>query len=122
MELQDAKHRLGMLHNMVRDGEALRIENDKCRRAIKELWADIKSMKLRTVLAIDRARQYEAEFDSIMKEWNWNAQLWSLLLTSWPLEETMYIPEWATNAYQAPSGSLYWHLIKNKTHNFDAKK
>ena len=37
VELQDAKHRLGMLHDMVRDGEALRTENDKCKTAIKEL-------------------------------------------------------------------------------------
>ena len=40
----------------------------------------------------------------------------------WPLEETMYLPEWATNAYQAPSGSLYSHLIEDETHNFDAEK
>ena len=122
VELQDAKHRLGMLHDMVLDGEALHIENDKCKRAIKELWADIKSMKLGTILAIARARQYEAEFDSIMEEWNRNARLRSHLLTSWPLEETMYIPEWAADAYQAPSGSLYWHLIEDETHNFDAEK
>ena len=104
------------------DGEALHTENEKCRRAIKELWADIKSMKLGTILAIARARQYEAEFDSIMEEWNQNARLRSLLLILWPLEETMYIPEWAADPNQAPSGSLYWHLIKDETHNFDAEK
>ena len=53
------------------------------------------------------SRQYEAEFDSIMEEWNRNARLRSLLLTSWPVEETMYLPEWAADAYQAPHGSLY---------------
>ena len=89
---------------------------------IKELWADIQSMKLGTILAIARAQQYEAEFDSIMEEWNWNARLRSLLLTSWLLEETMYLPEWAGDAYQAPSGSLYWHLIEDETHNFDVEK
>ena len=107
MELQDAKHQLGMLHDMVLDGEAVRIKNDKCRRAIKELWADIKSMKLVTILAIARARKYEAKFDSIMEEWNRNARLRSLLLTLWLLEKTMYILEWAADAYQAPNGSLY---------------
>ena len=89
---------------------------------IKELWADIQSMKLATILAIARAWQYEAEFDSIMEEWNRNAQLRSLLVTSLPLEETMYLPEWAANAYQAPNGSLYWHRIEDETHNFDAEK
>ena len=79
-------------------------------------------MKLGTILAIARVRQYEVEFESIMEEWNRNARLRSLLLTLWLLEETMYIPEWAADAYQAPSGSLYWHLIKDKTHNFDAEK
>ena len=54
VELQDTKHRLGLLHNMVLDGEALRTENDKCRRAIKELWADINSMKLTIILTIAR--------------------------------------------------------------------
>ena len=57
-----------------------------------------------------------------MEEWNRNARLRSLLLTSWPLEETMYPPEWAADAYQAPHGSLYWHLIENEIHNFDADK
>ena len=122
VDLQDAKHRLGILHDMVLDGKALCTENDKCRRAIKELWVDIKSMKLGTILAIARARQHEAAFDTIMEEWNRNAWLRSLLFTSWLLEETMYIPKWASDAYQAPSGSLYWHLIKNETHNFDAEK
>ena len=57
VELQDAKHRLGMLHDMVRDGEALRTENGICKTAIKELWANIQSMKLGIVLAIARVRQ-----------------------------------------------------------------
>ena len=79
-------------------------------------------MKLGTILAIARARQYEAEFDGIMEKWNQNARLRSLLLTSWPLEETMYLPEWTADAYQASSGSFYWHLIEDETHNFDAEK
>ena len=107
VEFQDAKHRLGMLHDMVRDGEILRTENDKCRTAIKELWAGIESMKLGTILAIARARQYELEFDSITDKWSRNSRLRSLLFTSWPLEETMYISKWAVVAYQAPSGSIY---------------
>ena len=107
MEFQDVMGLLGMVHNMVQDGEALRTKNGKCKTVIKELWADIQSMKLGTILAIARARQYEAEFDSIMEEWNRNAQLRRLLLTSWPLEKTMYLLEWAADAYQAPSGSLY---------------
>ena len=92
---------------MVQDGEALRTENGRCRTVIKELWADMRSMKLGTILAITRAWQYEAEFDSIMEEWNRNAWLRSLLLTSWPVEEIMYLLEWAADAYQAPHGSLY---------------
>ena len=59
---------------------------------MKELWANIKSMKLETILAIARAWQYEAEFDSIMEEWNRNARLWSLLLTSWPLKKPCTYP------------------------------
>ena len=82
----------------------------------------MQSMKLWTILAIARARQYEAEFDSIMEEWNQNARLRSLLLTSWLVEETMYLPKWAADAYQAPHGSLYLHLIEDETHNFDAEK
>ena len=107
VEFQDVMGRLGMVHNMVQDGEALRTENGRCRTVIKELWADMQSMKLGTILAIARARQYEAEFDSILEEWNRNARLRSLLLTSWPVEETMYLPEWSADAYQAPHGSLY---------------
>ena len=101
MELQDAKHRLGIFHNMVRDSEALRSENDKFRTYIIELWTDIKRMKLGTILAIAKTRQYESEFDCILEEWNQNSKVRSLLLTSWPLEETMYRSEWATDVYQA---------------------
>ena len=122
MELQDAKHRLGMFHNMMQDGEALRYENDKFKTCIKELWTDIKSMKLGTILAIARARQYKVEFDSILEEWNWNSRLRNLLFISCPLGETMYISEWATDVYQAPSGSIYWNLIEDETHNFDVDK
>ena len=107
MEFQDVMGRLGMVHNMMQDGEALRFENGRCRTVIKELWADMQSMNFGTILAIARVRQYEAEFDSIMEEWNQNARLQSLLLTSWPIEETMYLPKWAADAYQAPHGSLY---------------
>ena len=70
MEFQDVMGRLGMVHNMVQDGKALRTENGICRTVIKELWADMHSVKLETILAITKAWQYEAEFDSIMEEWN----------------------------------------------------
>ena len=68
VEFQDVMGRLGMVHNMVQDGKALKTENGKCKMVIKELWADIQSMKLGTILAIARAQQYEAKFDSIMEE------------------------------------------------------
>ena len=50
--------RLGMVHNMVQDSEALRTKNGRYRTVRKELWADMQSMKLGTILAIARARQY----------------------------------------------------------------
>ena len=94
VELDGAKHQLQMFHNMVGDGEDLKRENDKFKNYMKELWVDIKSMKLKTIRAIARASlQYELEFDSILEEWNRNSRLRSLLPTSWPLEETMYISE-----------------------------
>ena len=107
MELDDAKHQLQMVHDMVWDGEDLKCENDKFKTYMKELWVDIKNMKLATILVIAKIRQYELEFDSILEEWNQNSRLQSLLLTSWPLEETMYISEWAADIYQSPSGSIY---------------
>ena len=79
-------------------------------------------MKLGTILTIARAKQYDLEFDNILEEWNRNSRLWSLLLTSWPLEETMYLSEWIVDVYQAPIGSIYWNLIKDKSHNFDIDK
>ena len=47
VEFQDVMGRLGMVHNMVQDGEALRTENGRCRTVIKELWADIQSIEAR---------------------------------------------------------------------------
>ena len=35
-EFHDVMGRLGMVHNMVQDGEALRTENGRCRTVIKE--------------------------------------------------------------------------------------
>ena len=56
VEFKDVMGRLGMVHNMVQDGEALKTKNGRCRTVIKELWADMQSMKLETILAIARAR------------------------------------------------------------------
>ena len=41
VEFQDIMGRLGMVHNMVQDDEALRTENGRCWTVIKELWADM---------------------------------------------------------------------------------
>ena len=57
VEFQDVMGQLGMVHNMVQDGEALRTENGKYKTVIKELWADIQSMKPGTIFTIARARQ-----------------------------------------------------------------
>ena len=71
VEFQDVMGQLGMVHNMVQDGEALRIENGKCKTVIKELWGDIQSMKLGTILAIKvifiKMRQTEVSFLKIPK-------------------------------------------------------
>ena len=73
VELDGAKHELQMFQNMVRDGKDLKHKNDRFRTYIKELWTDIKSMKLETILTIARVKQYELEFDSILEEWNLNS-------------------------------------------------
>ena len=113
VELDGAKHQLQMFQDMVHDSEDLKHENDRFKTYIKELWVDIKNIKLGTILAIARARQFELEFDSILEEWNQNSRLRSLLLTSWPLEETMYISEWAADVYQAWKHLLEFHQRQN---------
>ena len=56
-----------MVHNMVQDGEALRTENGRCKTVIKELWADMQSMKLGTILAIARARSMRQSLIALWK-------------------------------------------------------
>ena len=69
VEFQDVIGRLGMVHNMVQDGEALRTENGRCRTVIKELWADMQSMKLGIILASARARQYDLDWGTSCAHW-----------------------------------------------------
>ena len=49
------------------------------------------------MLAMAKARQFEAEFESIQKEWNCNHRMRNTMLTSWPENDQMYPSWWDEN-------------------------
>ncbi len=46
----------------------LREENDRLKKCLTEALEECKAMRLSTLMAVARARQYESEFESIVSE------------------------------------------------------
>jgi hypothetical protein len=86
-----------------------------------DLGSKAKKIRIRiptTIFAIARARQYEAEFKAIQEEWVVNHRLRALLLTSWPLIDTMYNDKWPTD----PSGGVAWKEIEDESNRWDVSE
>ena len=56
-------------------------KNGGLKKYLLESLEERKKMRTSTLLAIARARQYEAEFETIQSEWNCNNRVQHMMLT-----------------------------------------
>ena len=104
--------------------EELEEENGRLKKYLLELLEEHKKMRTSTLLAIARARQYEAEFESIQSEWNRNKRVRHMILMSWPENEKMYP---STRNDQDPlltlmNGSINWKQVNEEDHHWDVEQ
>lgn len=121
-ELDDANARAANQNTVRSDNEQLREENGRLKQCLTEAVEERIAMRQSTIMAIARARQYESEFESIVSEWNTNGRLRALLLTSWPLEETMFPMSWTQaepSLYLEDDRCVNWKLIEDPDHHWD---
>jgi len=68
-------------------------QNARLKKFLLDAIVKRKNMRTCTLFAMAKARQFEAEFESIQKEWNRNQRMRNMILTSWPEDDVMY-PSW----------------------------
>ena len=91
----ESTNRLVAKYEATRDRtKKLEKENERLKEYFLESLEERQKMRTSTLLAIARARQYEAEFESIQREWNRNNRVWHMMLTSWQEDEKMYPSTW----------------------------
>jgi hypothetical protein len=101
-ELLEARALITTYEVMEDNTQELEQQNRNLKRCLTELAGEFDTYHDCTIFAIARARQYEAEFKAIQEEWVVNHRLRALLLTSWPLIDTMYDDKWPID----PSGGV----------------
>lgn len=97
---------------------------NKLKLTISKIIDEREEMMLATVFAVARTRQYEAEFKSICAEWTSENKLRTLLLTSWPRDETMYPSSWDDKdpSLMMDNNSIDWRLVAEEDHRWDIGK
>jgi hypothetical protein len=101
-ELLEARALVITYEVMEDNTQELERQNRNLKRCLTKLAGEFDTYRDCTIFAVARIRQYEAEFKAIQEEW-------ALLLTSWPLIDTMYDDKWPID----PSGVS--HGKKSKT-------
>lgn len=95
-------------------------ENARLRQFLSDAIVERTNMRTGTLLSMAKARQYEAEFESIQREWNRNHRLRNLMLTSWPDQEHMYPSRWDDeDDLKLPNGSYDWRQLTDSDHHWD---
>ena len=92
-------------------------QNDKLKKYLLDAIVERKIMRTSTLFAMAKARQFEAEFESIQKEWNRNQRMRNMMLTSWPEDEQMYPGWWDKCNWTLPSGSIDWKQVPGENHH-----
>jgi hypothetical protein len=94
---------------------------DKLKLAVSKIIDEREEMMLAMLFAVARARQYQAEFKSICAEWTSEKKLRTLLLTSWPRDETMYPISWdeMDSLVKPDNNSIDWKLITEDDHRWN---
>jgi hypothetical protein len=96
-EVVDMQQQLQVVNEVVIDHKAkiggLEDQNARLKKILLDAIVEHKNMRTCTLFAMAKARQFEAEFESIQKEWNRNQRIRNMMLTSWPEDDQMY-PSW----------------------------
>jgi hypothetical protein len=114
-ELLEARALVTTYEVMEDNTQELERQNRNLKRCLTELAGEFDTYRACTIFAIARARQYEAEFKAIQEEWVVNHRLRALLLTSWPVIDTLYDDKWPTD----PSRGVAWKEIKDESNRWD---
>ena len=102
-EVVDMHQQLQVVNEVVVDYKAkidldvlgqLEEQNASLKKFLLDAIVKRKNMRTCTLFAMAKARQFEAEFESIQKEWNRNQRMRNMMLTSWPEDEQMYHSRW----------------------------
>jgi hypothetical protein len=117
-ELLEARVLVTKYEVMEDNTQELQRQNRNLKRCLTELVGEFDTYRDYTVFAVARARQYEAKFKAIQEEWVVNHRLRALLLTSWPVIDTMYDDKWPTD----PSGGDAWKEIEDESNRWDVSK
>jgi hypothetical protein len=117
-ELLEARAFITTYEVMEDNTQELERQNRNHKRCLTELAGEFDTYRDCTIFAVARARQYEAEFKAIQEEWVVIHRLRALLLTSWPLIDTMYDDKWPTD----PSGGVAWKEIEDESNRWDVSK
>jgi chromosome segregation ATPase len=123
-EVVDMQQQLQVVNEVVVDHEAkigrLEEQNARLKQFLSDAIVKCKYMRTETLLAMAKARQFEAEFESIKKEWNRNHRMRNMMLTSWPEDEQMYPSRWdENNDLTLPNGSIDWWQMTDEDHHWD---
>ena len=82
----DMLHQLQVVNKVVLDHKAkicqLEKQNARLKKFLLDAIVERKNMRTCTLLAMAKARQFEAEFENIQKEWNRNQRMRNMMLTS----------------------------------------
>ena len=90
-EVVDMHQQLQVVNEVVVDYKAkidldilgqLEEQNGKLKKYLLDAIVERKNMRTGTLFAMAKARQFEAEFESIQKEWNRNQRMRNMMLTS----------------------------------------
>jgi hypothetical protein len=130
-EVVDMHQQLQVVNEVVVDYKAkidldilgqLEEQNGKLKKYLLDAIVERKNMRTGTLFAMAKARQFEAEFESIQKEWNRNQRMRNMMLTSWPEDEQMYPSWWDECNWTLPSGSIDWKQVPDEDHHWDMQQ
>ena len=126
-EVEELRYQLELANCLVAEYEATRDktkeleeENGRLKKYLLESLEERKKMRTSTLLAIARARQYEAEFESIQSEWNRNNRMQHMMLMLWPEDEKMYPSTWddQDTPLTLRSESINWKQVEEEDHHW----
>ena len=85
-EVADMQQQLQVVNEVVVDHKTkigrLEDQNARLKKFLLDAIVERKNMRTCTLFAMAKARQFEAEFESIQKEWNRNQRMRNMMLTS----------------------------------------